>query len=86
MLVYGDLEELLVPAAALSRLRQDDGRWLDHDALRDRFIMLSGLAQGIADADFAEHGLDRERDAERALLQHLATLGAATPPSRPRCS
>lgn len=77
MLVYGDHEELLDPGEALNTLREDDGRWLDHDALRDRFIMLSGLAQGVADADFAEHGSDRERAAERALLQQLVALGAA---------
>ncbi|WP_426268001.1 hypothetical protein [Sphingomonas sp. LHG3443-2] len=76
MLVYGDHEETLDTAEALSTLREDAGRWLDHDALRDRFIMLSGLAQGVADADFAEHGSDRERAAERTLLQQLVTLGS----------
>jgi hypothetical protein len=76
MLVYGDHEVTLDPAAALNRLREDDRRWVDHDALRDRFIELSGLAQGVADSDFVENGSDRERAAERRLLEHLVALGS----------
>lgn len=75
MLVYGDAEEEVAPAALLAELRRDDGEWLAHDALRDRFIALSGLAQGVADADFAAVGMDRLRPAEAALLDALMGLG-----------
>jgi hypothetical protein len=75
MLVYGDQEEVVDVTSALAELRRDDGRWVSHDALRDRFIALSGLAQGIADADFATSGADRLRTSEQALLQALVALG-----------
>ena len=75
MLFYGDAEEEVAPAAVLAELRRDDGRWLAHDALRDRFIALSGLTQGIADADFRACGMDRARPAEDVLLDALMTLG-----------
>lgn len=76
MLVYGDSEQEVCCADLLAELRRDDGKLLDHDALRDRFVALAGLAQGVADADLAEAGEERERPAELALLQALQALGA----------
>jgi hypothetical protein len=76
VLVYGDQEEVVDVGHRLAELRRDDGCWLGHDALRDRFIALSGLAQGAADADFAASGTDRQRVPEQALLQALVALGA----------
>jgi hypothetical protein len=75
MLVYGDGEELVSTSAMIGDLRRDDGRWLGHDALRDRLIALAGLAQGVTDADFRALGQDRERPAERLLLEALVELG-----------
>ncbi|WP_300973852.1 hypothetical protein [Sphingomonas sp. LHG3406-1] len=77
MLVYGDAREEVATAALLAALKRDERRFLTHDELRSRFIALAGLAQGVADADFAKSGADRERPAEAALLQALVTLGAA---------
>lgn len=76
MLVYGDRQEDVATSDWLARLHDDDGRWLSHDALRDRFIALSGLAQGVADADFAACGMDRRRPAESPLLEALVSLGS----------
>jgi hypothetical protein len=76
MLVYGDNEEEVAPSSRIAELRRDDGRWLDHDALRNRFVALSGLAQGVADADFIAFGVDRFRPAEDVLLQALQEHGA----------
>ena len=76
MLVYGDGEEEVDPSSRLAELGKDDGRRLDHDALRNRFIALSGLAQGLADADFAQCGMDRLRPAEQPMLEALQALGA----------
>jgi hypothetical protein len=75
MLVYGDGEEVVSPSALIADLGRDDGRWLGHDALRDRFIALAGLTQGVADADFQACGEDRERPGERPLLDALVELG-----------
>lgn len=76
MLVYGDSEHEVCCADLLAELRREDGKLLDHDALRDRFVALAGLAQGVADADLAEAGEERERPTELALLQALQALGA----------
>jgi hypothetical protein len=76
MLVYGDGKQLVATSDWLADLSRDDGRWLGHDALRDRFIALSGLAQGVADADFQTAGADRRREAEQPLLEALVVLGA----------
>lgn len=76
MLVYGDHELEVAPARLLGRLRADDGKRLDHDALRNRFITLAGLAQGLADHDHAAAGVDRARPSERILLAALTELGA----------
>lgn len=76
MLVYGDGREEVDPSDLVMALRRDDGRWLSHSGLRDRFIALSGLAQGVADADFAAHGSDRCRASELLLLDAARALGA----------
>lgn len=76
MLVYGDGDEDVRSSTLIATLRKDDGQWLSHDALRTRFIALAGLAQGVADADFASFGTDRSRPAEPVLLQALVELGA----------
>lgn len=75
MLVYGDQEAVVEVLPLLAELRRGDGRYLEHDALRDRFIALSGLAQAVADADFAASGMDRLRATEQALLEALVALG-----------
>lgn len=77
MLVYGDHEQEVAPAALLARLAEESGRFLDHDRLRNRFLALAGVAQGVADADFRSCGSDRERPTERALLSSLKAHGAA---------
>lgn len=76
MLFYGDAEQQVAPAAILSELRRDDGRHLSHDALRDRFVILSGLAQGVADSDYRTCGADRSRAAEDQLLDALMAIGS----------
>nr|WP_314446696.1 hypothetical protein [uncultured Sphingomonas sp.] len=75
MLVYGDGEAKVLPSLLIAELRRDDGRWLAHDALRDRFVALAGLAQGIADNDYQAHGVDRQRPAEQTALGALRALG-----------
>lgn len=77
MLVYGDSEHEVCCADLLAELRRDDGKRLHHDALRDRFVALAGLAQGVADADFSAIRQERERPGERALLEALQALGKA---------
>lgn len=76
MLVFGDSREDVVPVALLDTLAKDDGSWLSHDALRERFILLSGLAQGVADEEFDRCGSDRIRDAEATLLRSLTELSS----------
>jgi len=71
VLVYGDHREEVAVAARLATLAQDNGRWLAHERLRDRFIALAGVAQGVADADFEAHGADRFRAGEERLLDEL---------------
>ncbi len=76
MLVYGDQSERMDPRARLAEVATAlDGR-LTHQQLATAFIDLAGLAQGIADADFAEQHEDRVRPAERALLSTLTGLAA----------
>jgi hypothetical protein len=77
MLVYGDQQEEVAPAALLRDLQGEAGAFLDHDALRTRFITLAGLTQAVADADFSTHGCDRARPAEQALLEALVEHGSA---------
>ncbi|GAA4011579.1 hypothetical protein GCM10022280_06490 [Sphingomonas swuensis] len=77
MLVYGDHEQEVVPARCLQELASDEGRWLDHDRLRARFITLAGLAQAVADRDFRAAGIDRRRAAEDALLNALMDQAGA---------
>jgi hypothetical protein len=77
MLVYGDQQQEVAPAALVRQLQAEAGAHLDHDALRTRFITLAGLTQAIADADFRLAGCDRARPAERALLRALVAHGSA---------
>jgi hypothetical protein len=77
VLVYGDQQRTVAPQTLLKELARDDGRWLDHDSLRSRFITLAGLTQGVADEDFTRLGQDRRRPNEQVLLDRLVTLGAA---------
>lgn len=75
MLVYGDGEEEVDPSSRIAELCHDDGHWHGHDALRDRFIALAGITQGVADADFRLCGMDRIRPVEEPLLKVLRLLG-----------
>jgi hypothetical protein len=75
MLVYGDHCERTDPLARLNAIsRRLAAARLDHDALTGCFIDLAGVAQGVADADFAECGCDRPRPAEALLLEELMVL------------
>lgn len=76
MLVYGDHAERVDPRRRLAELSALTGRWLPHDRLTDLFVDAAGLAQGIADSDFAAAGVDRLRPAEAALLAWLTELAA----------
>ena len=77
MLVYGDQQEEVEPGQLLGQLARNSGQNLGHDELRDRFLRLAGLAQGVADADFQVSGIDRERPHEAILLAALVEHGAA---------
>ncbi|RST29509.1 hypothetical protein HMF7854_00680 [Sphingomonas ginkgonis] len=84
MLVYGDHEETVSADARLDELRDRRERanclspGLErHAALAGLFIGLAGLAQGVADRDFAAAGEDRARPTEAALLDGLVSLGHA---------
>ena len=77
MLVYGDHSEQADPRARLIAIgRTLSAPRLSHDELTAQFIALSGVIQGIADADFALSGMDRHRPAEALLLSQLTGLGA----------
>ncbi|HVF84279.1 MAG TPA: hypothetical protein VM913_08945 [Sphingomicrobium sp.] len=75
MLVYGDHTERVNARARLLALaeRMQGGPW-SHDELTGHFVELAGVAQGLADSDFANAGCDRRRSAEATLLQHLNRL------------
>jgi len=78
MLVYGDHAERIDPRARLAEIAAELACGpLTHDHLTRAFVDLAGIAQGIADADFARVGADRSRPAEQLLLRQLTTLAAA---------
>jgi hypothetical protein len=77
MLVYGDHAERIDPHARLAAIAAQVRKQLDHDALTGAFLDVAGVAQGIADADFAVTGVDRARHGEEVLLRNLTDLARA---------
>ena len=88
MWVYGDRSRRVSPRAALraltATLREVESGFAGaarHDALTDAFLQASGLAQGIADAEFETRGCDgasTTQDAAQALLIALGRKLAAS--------
>jgi len=77
MLVYGDHSERADPRSRLTQIAEAlSPGTLTHDQLTSVFIALAGVAQGVADADFQQFGMDRPRPAERQLLSSLMELGS----------
>jgi hypothetical protein len=81
MLVYGDQQETVFAADVLSDLRRqanalDDVprgiRW--HQTCVALFIVMAGLAQGVADAEFAAVGFDTVSAPQTTLMTALRTL------------
>ena len=74
MLVYGDHAERIDPRARLADIAAPVGEHVSHDRLTRAFLDLAGVAQGVADADFASSGADRNRPAEALLLEVLTEV------------
>ena len=81
MLVYGDAGLIVVPRDERARLGRALRRALAlpagiarHGALVEAFIAAGGLAQGIADAAFAEHGQDTPSPAQDAAMAFALAL------------
>ena len=77
MLVYGDHSERIDPRPRLAEIAAALHGELTHQQLAGAFIDLAGVAQGLADADFAVAREDRQRPGERELLAILTDLAAA---------
>ena len=84
MLVYGDQETASSTRAVLSDVRRlaaaldaEPGGIIWHHTCVALFIAASGLAQGIADAEFAAAGLDAPSVAQSTLMTALQSVARA---------
>lgn len=81
MQIYGDSRRKVSPKAELSRLaarlKEAEGMaagWARHDALTAAFVLASGLAQGLADAEFEAKGLDDVSPVQERAMALLVAL------------